>query len=140
MNRGRAPDSTSPATTERWMLRGRATVAPGGTAAKSAVATPSVEPAARKNVSCAPNRSAASCLRIADAAGGVERVVGGRHGRQVEREARLADKLGQVRSREPAALVTWRVEAVDASLCVPVERLEDRCAVLVGYPVGVSCH
>ena len=46
-NRGSAPDSTSPATTERWTLRGIATVPPGGTAASSDVATPSVEPAVR---------------------------------------------------------------------------------------------
>jgi hypothetical protein len=80
------------------------------------------------------------CLRIADAAGGMERVVGGRHARQVELETTITKKGGQVRIREPAALVSWRVKRVNASLCVPVERLEQRRAVLVGYPVGVSFH
>ena len=43
------------------MFRGNTTVPPGGTAANSDVATPSVEPAVRKNVAPAPNKSAASC-------------------------------------------------------------------------------
>ena len=140
MNRGRAPDSTSPATTERWMLRGIAI----GRARRHGrhERRRHAERRTRGEEKRFPSSDQVGRerLRVADAARGMERIVGGRHARQVEREATITKKGGQIRIREPAALVSWRVKRVDASLCVPVERLEQRCAVLVGYPVGVSGH
>ena len=115
MNRGSAADSTSPATTERWMLRGSATVCArrhggqqrGGHAERRA--------GGRGRTSRrAPNRSAASCCASRTQPVGWNvlsvAVMAGKSSARPD----LPTSSASSGSGEPAALVTGRVEAVDA--------------------------
>ena len=91
MNRGTPPDNTNPATTERWTFRGIATVPPGRTAAEQRSRHAEGRAGGEEERFARTEQVGRQPLGVAHAARRVERVVGGRHRRQVERKADVAD-------------------------------------------------